>query len=148
MGSIEAYLFSLCLIHPEIGDTRFWAALSSEWERLPPDTCRISILWGPLGERNSPRQCLMAGLWHGLADLERPFGNSVWDSWGGLPQPVWRNLCGQLGLSRCLSAKESACQAGDMGLIPGSGRFPGKGNGKPTPVFLSGESHGWRSLVR
>ena len=34
-----------------------------------------------------------------------------------------------------------------MGLIPGSGRFPGKGNGKPTPVFLSGESHGWRSLA-
>jgi len=28
-------------------------------------------------------------------------------------------------LSRCLSGKESACQAGDEGLIPGSGR---KGN--------------------
>ena len=28
-------------------------------------------------------------------------------------------------------SKESACSAGDMGLIPGSGRSPGEGNGYP-----------------
>ena len=27
--------------------------------------------------------------------------------------------------------KESACNAGDLGSIPGSGRFPGEGNCKP-----------------
>ena len=27
--------------------------------------------------------------------------------------------------------KESACNAGDLGLIPGSGTFPGEGNGYP-----------------
>ena len=27
--------------------------------------------------------------------------------------------------------KTSACNAGDLGLIPGSGRSPGKGNGNP-----------------
>ena len=27
--------------------------------------------------------------------------------------------------------KKSACNAGDPGLIPGSGRFPGEGNGYP-----------------
>ena len=27
--------------------------------------------------------------------------------------------------------KESTCNAGDMGSIPGSGRSPGKGNGNP-----------------
>ena len=27
--------------------------------------------------------------------------------------------------------KESACNAGDLGSIPGSGRSPGKGNGNP-----------------
>ena len=27
--------------------------------------------------------------------------------------------------------KKSACHAGDPGLIPGSGRFPGEGNGNP-----------------
>ena len=41
--------------------------------------------------------------------------------------------------------KESACNAGDLGSIPGLGRSPGEGNG-PTPVFLPGESHGQRSL--
>ena len=30
-----------------------------------------------------------------------------------------------------LSGKESACNAGDTGLIPGSGRYPGEGNGNP-----------------
>ena len=34
-------------------------------------------------------------------------------------------------LPRWLSGKESACQAGDMGSIPGLGRSPGEGNGNP-----------------
>ena len=33
-------------------------------------------------------------------------------------------LCG-------LAGKESACNTGDLGLIPGSGRSPGEGNGNP-----------------
>ena len=41
----------------------------------------------------------------------------------------------------------SAGDAGDMGSIPGLERSPGEGNGDLTPVFLSGESHGHRSLV-
>ena len=41
--------------------------------------------------------------------------------------------------------KESACHAGDLGLILGSGRSPGKGD--TTPVFLPGEFHRQRSLV-
>ena len=45
------------------------------------------------------------------------------------------------------SDKASACNAGDLGLIPGSGRFPWRRKWQPTPVFLPGESHGWRSLV-
>ena len=32
-------------------------------------------------------------------------------------------------LPRWLSGKESACQSGDMGLIPGMGRSPGEGSG-------------------
>ena len=35
----------------------------------------------------------------------------------------------------------------DVGLIPGSGRFPWRKAGQPTPVFLPGESHGQQSLV-
>ena len=43
--------------------------------------------------------------------------------------------------------KESACNAGDQGSIPGSGRSPGEGNGLPTAVFLPGEFRGQRSLA-
>ena len=43
--------------------------------------------------------------------------------------------------------KVSAGNAGDTGLIPGSGRAPAEGNWLLTPIFLPGESHGQRSLV-
>ena len=43
--------------------------------------------------------------------------------------------------------KNLPTNVGDVGSIPGSGRSSGGGNGNPTPVFLSGESHGQRSLV-
>ena len=36
-----------------------------------------------------------------------------------------------MGLSRLLSGKESTCQAGEVSLMPGSGRSPGEGNGNP-----------------
>ena len=42
--------------------------------------------------------------------------------------------------------KESDCNAGDLGSIPGSGRFPGEGNGSPLQLFLLGKFHGQRSL--
>ena len=42
--------------------------------------------------------------------------------------------------------KESACNAGDTGLVPGSGRSPGGGDGNPLPIFLPGEFQGQRSL--
>ena len=44
-------------------------------------------------------------------------------------------------------SKESACNAGDAGSIPGSGISPGEGKWQPTPVFLPGKSHGQRRLV-
>ena len=42
---------------------------------------------------------------------------------------------------------ESACNAGDLGLIPRSGRIPWRRKWQPTPVFLPGESHGQRNLA-
>ena len=44
------------------------------------------------------------------------------------------------------NGKESACNAGDLGLIPGLGRSLEKG-WQPTPVFLPREFHGQTSLV-
>ena len=65
------------------------------------------------------------------------------------------NLCKFICFPCGSDSKESACNAGDMGSIPGSGRSPGEGNGYPSgslldngyPVFLPGEFHGQRSLV-
>ena len=53
----------------------------------------------------------------------------------------------RMGFPGGSEGKASARNAGDLGLIPGLGRSPGEGHGNPTPVFLPGESHEWRSLV-
>ena len=42
--------------------------------------------------------------------------------------PIWKPITGFPGGSE---VKASACNAGDLGLIPGSGRSPGEGNGNP-----------------
>ena len=45
----------------------------------------------------------------------------------------WRLICppALLGLPCWLSGKVSACNAGDPGPVPGSGRSLGEGNGNP-----------------
>ena len=44
---------------------------------------------------------------------------------GCLPTPVF------LGFPGGSAGKESACNVGDLGLIPGLGRSPGEGKGYP-----------------
>ena len=44
-------------------------------------------------------------------------------------------------------SKESACNAGDLGVILGSGKVPWRREWLPTLVSLPGEFHGQRSLV-
>ena len=44
--------------------------------------------------------------------------------------------------------KASVYNAGDLGSIPGSGRFPGEGNGNPLQYSCLENPHGWRSLVQ
>ena len=43
--------------------------------------------------------------------------------------------------------KESACNVGDLGLIPWVWKIPWRREWQPTPVFLPGEFHGQRSLA-
>ena len=43
--------------------------------------------------------------------------------------------------------KESACNAGDLGLIPGLGRSPGGGHGSLIQYSCLENLHGQRSLV-
>ena len=72
---------------------------------------------------------LIAQLVKNRLQCRRPWFNS----WVGkipwrrarLPTPVFLDFpCGSAG-------KESACNGGDMGVIPGLGRSPGEGNGYP-----------------
>ena len=44
-------------------------------------------------------------------------------------------------------SKESACNAGDLGSIPGLRRSPWRREWQPTPVFLPGKFHGQRNLA-
>ena len=46
-----------------------------------------------------------------------------------------------------LDGKGSACNVGDLGSIPGSGRYPGERNGNPLQYSCLEKSYGWRSMV-
>ena len=67
----------------------------------------------------------------------------------GTSPPFGAHLCPD-GLSWWLSGNESACNAGDVGLIPGSGRSAGEGNDTPLQYSCLGnpmDSGTWRATV-
>ena len=45
------------------------------------------------------------------------------------------------------AGKESACNAGDLGSIPGLGRSPGRGHSNPLQYSCLENPHGQRSLA-
>ena len=56
----------------------------------------------------------------------------------------------KFGLPQWLSGKESTCNAGDagdVGSIPGLGRYPGGGHGNPLQYSCLENPHGQRSLA-
>ena len=65
---------------------------------------------------------------------------SMWNAWYS-PHAIKRGLSpGPTGFPNSSDGKESACNAGDPGSIPGSGRSPGEGIGYPL-------QYSWVSLV-
>ena len=65
----------------------------------------------------------------------------IWKkSWGS------EELCRKLGFPGGSVVKNLPANA-DVCLIPGSGRFLRRRKEQPIPIFLSGKSHGYRSLV-
>ena len=63
---------------------------------------------------------------------------------------ITQEYLSNLGFPRWLSGKESACSAGDEGLISGSGRSPGGGNGNRLQYSClekSTEREAWQATV-
>ena len=56
-------------------------------------------------------------------------------------------IAGLLGFPGGSDGKESTCNAGELGLVPGLVKIPWRRTWQPTPVFLPGEAHGQRSLA-
>ena len=57
---------------------------------------------------------------------------SMWSWILAVPGRSWTwLLCGHVGFPGGSAGKESACNAGDLGSIPGLRRSPGEGNGYP-----------------
>ena len=59
-------------------------------------------------------------------------------------------LCLALGFPGGSDGNESACNVGDVGSIPGSGRSPGEGNGNPLQYSYLGNTvdrGAWRATV-
>ena len=55
-----------------------------------------------------------------------------------------------LGFTGGSAGKESVCNAGDLGLIPGLGRSPGEGNGNPRQYSCLEnpmDRETWRAIV-
>ena len=71
---------------------------------------------------------------------------------GLVPMKCLKRSCGVVLLSAMdfpggSDGKESAYNAGDPGFNPWVGKISWRRKWQPTPVFLSGKSHGRRSLV-
>ena len=56
-------------------------------------------------------------------------------------------IIGYLGFPGSSDGKESAGNAGDLGSIPGLGRFPGEGHGNPLQYSCLESPHELRSLA-
>ena len=139
------------------GKSHGWRSLEgcSSWGRWGLDTTEglhFHFSLSCIGEGNgNPLQC---------SCLENPRdGGACWAAVYGVAQSrtrlKWLSIAysgrsiltptdGQL---LCSDGKESTCNAGDLGLISGSGRTRGEGNGNFSIRKLSGESYGQRSLT-
>ena len=102
----------------------FSLVCAAGWDAVVGGQCRVNGPWGSRSPRPPPP--FQVPSTSRLGVLKTPAGGGGWGSpicldlfyfWGGFP-------CSSL-------SKESACSAGDLGSIPGLGRSPGKGNGKP-----------------
>ena len=115
---------------------------------LPPwlPLCsRVNSMQSPLCCAKSLQSCLTATQWTIARQAPLSMGLSRQEYWSELPCPSPGDLP-QVSCVPCVgrwvlyhwgaslvaqTVKSSACNAGDLGSTPGSGRSPGEGNGNP-----------------
>ena len=91
----------------------------------------IPGLGGSPGERNSyPLQCSCLG-----NPIDRRAWWDTYSTWGHKELDTTEWLTISLSLSHTHIYKESTCRIEDAGSIPGSGRYPGEGNGNSFQYF-------------
>ena len=111
---------------------RLWRKGSGCWRWNPVPSFQRS--W----ERSPHLTCLC----HGPSP-----GRGHWapDSTHSLTSNAWVK-----GSRHSSASKETACNAGDLGIVPGSGRSPGEGNGNPLQYAClesTGHRGTWRATV-
>ena len=82
--------------------------------------------------------------------LDSPRSPLVFPSSGGVglrPLLLCKNMQGLFIFPGGSVGKESACNVGDLGLIPGLGRSPGRGHGTPLQYSCLENPHGQRRLA-
>ena len=108
------------------------------------------------------RTCLKKGLgdgdgetWINLTDnsgarMNRMYWLVTCEKWGKMWIKNYLEVLPGKGFPGGSDGKGSACNAGDVGSIPGSSihqKIPWRREWLPTPIVLSGEPHGQRSLA-
>ena len=158
-GSGKKHLSSVFLIQHffDIGLGLGWASLIAQLVKNPAvQETRVQFLGqeDPLEKEMQPTPGFLPGKSHGQRSL------TGYSPWGCKSQTRPSNQTTttrvRLGLGLGLGASQVALveknlpvDAGDMrcGFDPWDGKIPWGKAWQPTPVFLPGKSHGWRSLV-
>ena len=96
-----------------------------ETDRKPELESRRAMMW--------PKQLQWLWGWSREEEFMGCLESKIYPACWGFP-------CSSVG-------KESACNVGNLGSIPGLGRSPGEGNGNPLQYPCLEKSHGQRSLV-
>ena len=111
----------------------FWMKVERNSENRPCMREPPVLLWGQPPSVSA--QCQDTGSWETHLGLESRLGHwcDIRSSLACLLRPNHTHLW--MGLPCGSNSKESACNAGDLGSVPGLGRSPGEGNGSPLQYY-------------
>ena len=123
----------VCMLFFCWGIVDIWGFLNSSAIKKPPAGQETQEMQVPSLGWEDPLEMEMAThssipAWK-IPGTEEPCGLNSKGSQSGTGQSEWAHSW-HIWLPRWLSGKEFICNAGDLGLIPGSGRSPREGNSK------------------